>query len=178
MRYNVAQLLMGPTGGRRQYDLNDEIRNLDQDLEPVRPLVGSITLMRTSRGILATGKLHTTLQTTCRRCLEPCLIDIELDLEEEFYPSTSLEVPLDKVPEEEQDEALLLDNRHILDLSEVIRQALWLAGPEAGLCQPDCAGLCLECGGNRNLGECECEQTPIDSRWAALESLASNESDS
>lgn len=178
MRYNVAQLLMGPTGGCRQYDLNDEIGNLDQELEPVRPLVGSIILMRTSRGILATGKLYTAFRTTCRRCLEPCQIDIELDLEEEFYPGASLEVPLDKMPEEEKDEALLLDNRHILDLSEVIRQALWLAGPEEGLCQPDCMGLCLECGGNRNLGECECEQTPIDPRWAALQSLASNESDS
>lgn len=175
MRYNVAQLLKGPTGGRRQYDLDEEIGNLDPDLVAVRRLVGSVTLTRTSQGILVTGRLRTALRGECLRCLESCDVEVELDLEEEFYPVVYMDnVPLDRVPKEDRDEALRIDEHHILDLSEVVRQGLWLALPEKILCRPDCAGLCPRCGGNRNLGECRCEQEPVDARWAALQALLSD----
>jgi uncharacterized protein len=123
--------------------------------------------------------LHTELEVVCRRCLEPGKVEVELNLEEEFHPVMPIgEVPLDDVPDEDNDEALLIDEHHILDLSEVIRQGLWLAVPMETLCQPDCAGLCPHCGGNRNLGECKCDEAPIDPRWTALQALLSNESDS
>jgi uncharacterized protein len=179
MQYNVAQLLKGPTGGFRRYDLNEEIDSLDQDLEPVCPLRGTITLMRTSQGILATGRLRTILRMTCRRCLEFTDVKVELNLQEEFHPKVRIsEAPLDDVPEEDYDEALLIDEHHLLDLREVIRQGLWLAAPMEVLCRPDCAGLCPRCGGNRNLGECHCDEAAVDPRWVALQRLLPSESDS
>jgi uncharacterized protein len=179
MRYNVAQLLKGPIGRRRQYDLHEEIGNLDPDLDPTAPLVGSILLTRTNQGVLVTGELQTTLRGTCRRCLEPCDLAVELELEELFYPVAPMgEAPRDSVPDEAEDEALWIDEHHILDLSEVIRQGLWLAEPEQALCRVDCAGLCPRCGGNRDLGECHCEEAPTDPRWAALQTLIVNEPDS
>jgi uncharacterized protein len=178
MRYNVAQLIKGPTGAQRRFDLSEEIRDLEQDLEPLSPLVGSIALMRTSQGILVTGKLRTTLRMTCRRCLEPADVDVELDLEEEFYPVARIaNAPVDDVPDEEYDEALLIDEHHILDLREVLRQGLWLAAPSQVLCRPECAGLCPTCGGNHNLNECHCDVAILDPRWAALQTLLPDESD-
>jgi uncharacterized protein len=179
MRYNVAQLLMGPTGGCRKYDLNEEIRNLDPELRPLRPLTGSVTLMRTTQGILATGTLATVIEGTCHRCLEPASVEVQFELEEEFHPTNPIAgAPVDKVPEEEQDTALLIDERHNLDLSEVVRQGLWLAMPMEMLCRPDCAGLCPRCGGNRSLGECQCEGAAVDPRWAILGTLLRDEADS
>lgn len=179
MRYNVAQLLKGSTGARRRYEFEEEIRDLDPDLEPLSPLVGWVSLMRTSQGILVTGLLRATLRMTCPRCLELADIEVVLDLEEEFHPVVHLkDVPLDDVAEEEQDEALLIDDHHILDLREVVRQGLWLAVPMEALCRPDCAGLCPHCGGNRNLGECQCVETNLDPRWAALQVLLSSDTDS
>jgi uncharacterized protein len=179
MRYNVAQLLKGPTGAVRRYELKEEIDNLDPDLKPLRPLVGRVTLMRTTQGVLATGRMRTTLEGTCKRCLEPCAVRVDLSLEEEFYPVVHIaEAPVDDTPEEDRDEALRIDERHNLDLSEVVRQGLWLVMPMEALCRPDCLGLCPRCGGNRNLGECQCEQTPIDPRWAALQALVVSDSDS
>jgi uncharacterized protein len=178
MRYNVAQLIKGPTGAIRQYDLREEIGHLDPALEPLRQLKGSVTLMRTSQGILVTGRLRTRLRTACRRCLEPYDAEVEFTLEEEFLPVVRISsAPVDSVPMEERDEALMIDSDHMLDLSEVIRQELWLALPTQGLCRPDCAGLCPRCGGNRNLGECHCDETPVDPRWATLQALLSNEPD-
>jgi uncharacterized protein len=178
MRYNVAQLIKGPTGAFRQDDLEADIRDLDDELQPVCPLVGSVTLLRTSQGILVTGKLHTRLRTECRRCLEPCDVDVELELVEEFYPTVRIaDAPVDPVPDIDRDEALQIDEHHILDLSEVVRQALWLAAPMEALCRPDCAGICPNCGGNRNLGECRCEEAPVDPRWVALQALITNKPD-
>jgi uncharacterized protein len=179
MRYNVAQLLKGQTGAQRRYDLSEEIGHLDPELEPVEPLVGSLVLMRTSQGVLATGRFHTSLRAECRRCLEPCTVDAEFDLEEEFYPVVLIgEVPVDDVPKEERDEALSIDENHILDLSEVMRQALWLATPRETLCRSDCSGLCPDCGENRNLRSCTCNQVPVDPRWATLQELLPAQSDS
>lgn len=179
MRYNVAQLLKGPTGACRKYKVNEEIDHLDAELKPLRPLVGSVTLMRTSQGILVTGRLRTRLEAACRRCLELCEVTVQIDLEEEYHPVTRIaDAPLDEVPDEERDDALLIDERHNLDLREVIRQGLWLAMPMEALCRPDCAGLCPRCGGNRNLGECSCDEAAIDPRWAALQAFLVNEQDS
>jgi uncharacterized protein len=176
MRYNVAQLMRGPVGGRRQYLLEESIQDLDEDLQPVRPLVGKITLTRTTQGVLVEGSLRTTLRTTCRRCLEPCEVKVRCALEEEFHPVVQIpEHPLDEVPEEQQDEALQIDAHHILDLTEVVRQTLWLTAPMEGLCRPDCLGLCPVCGGNRNLGECACQEAEVDPRWAALQALLLSE---
>jgi uncharacterized protein len=179
MRYNVAQLLKGSTGARRQFELSEEIGDLDQDLELLKPLIGSIELMRTSQGILVTGKLRTRIRTVCRRCLESADVDVELDLEEEFHPVVHMgDAPIDEILDEDYDEALLIDEFHILDLREVIRQGLWLITPMEALCSPDCAGLCPTCGGNRNLGGCSCRETAIDPRWAALQALLPEKLDS
>jgi len=178
MRYNVAQLLKGPTGQRRQYELYEYIERIDPDLTPVAPLKGKIVLTRTSQGVLVTGRLRTKLEVECKRCLDPYVVDVVLNLEEEFYPTVLIgESPVDRIPKEEEDVALMIDAHHILDLSEVIRQGLWLAMPMDLLCRPDCAGLCPNCGGNRNLGECQCDQQAIDPRWAALQQLLLNEPD-
>lgn len=176
MRFNVAQLLKGPTGAERRYHLSEDIRHLDPDLHPIRPLEGVVTLMRTSQGILVTGELRTVLRRECDRCLEPCDVEVEFELEEEFRPTVMInEVPIDPTPEDERDDALTIDEHHELNLSEVIRQDLWLATPMETLCRPDCAGLCPQCGGNRNLGECHCVGPVLDARWAVLQMLLPDE---
>ena len=178
MRFNVAQLLKGPTGAQRRYHLSEEIRHLDPDLHPVHPLEGTVTLMRTSQGILVSGELRTVLRLECDRCLEPCDAEVEFELEEEFRPTIMInDVPIDPTPEEERDEALTIDEHHELDLTEVIRQALWLAAPMEALCRVDCAGLCSQCGGNRNLGECQCVGPVIDPRWAVLATFLESKSE-
>jgi uncharacterized protein len=179
MRYNVAQLLKGPIGGRRVYELNENVNRLDTELEFICPVTGSVTFTRTGQGILVVGGLRTVLRGACRRCLEPCDLVVEIDLEDEFHPVVPIgQGGAGKAPEEEDDEALWIDEHHVLDLSEVIRQELAMVDSSEALCRPDCAGLCPRCGGNRDLGECQCDETPVDPRWATLQILLSNESDS
>lgn len=178
MRFNVAQLLKGPTGACREYDLYSEIHHLDAELEPLGPLEGSVSLMRTIQGILVTGELSTRLRQECRRCLELCEVDAKIRVEEEYHPASRIGgMPIEPLPAEERDEALLIDDRHVLDLSEVVRQELILVTSAQAVCRTDCAGLCSRCGGNLNMGECRCDEVPIDPRWAALQTLLPHQTD-
>jgi len=42
-----------------------------------------------------------------------------------------------------------------IDLGEIFRDYLLLEIPMNYICRPDCKGICVECGQNLNLGECE-----------------------
>jgi uncharacterized protein len=179
MRYNVAQLLKGPIGARRQYTLRVEPTDLDAELRALSPLVGSITLTHTSRGVLVEGTIYTVLRAACRRCLADCEVEVQLELEEEFRPTVPVgDRPWEPVTEDDFDDALLLDAHHTLDLGEVIRQGLWVAAPMEALCRQDCLGICPECGENRNSDQCHCLEPAIDPRWASLQALIAEEPES
>ncbi|HVV87748.1 MAG TPA: DUF177 domain-containing protein [Kofleriaceae bacterium] len=58
----------------------------------------------------------------------------------------------------------------VVDLEPLVREQFILAVPFAPLCKEDCAGLCPQCGVDRNVETCACEK-PIDPRFAALQGL-------
>ncbi|HEX8637491.1 MAG TPA: DUF177 domain-containing protein, partial [Pyrinomonadaceae bacterium] len=64
----------------------------------------------------------------------------------------------------------VLDNNKI-DVAEIVREQILLNLPEPVYCRDDCKGLCPQCGANRNLIDCKCEEKEIDPRWAALKGL-------
>jgi uncharacterized protein len=93
---------------------------------------------------------------------------ITIEIEEEALPSIDIVtgVPLDTAAEPD---ALRLDEHHELDLGETVREAISLAEPIAPLCRPDCRGLCLVCGADRNEEPShEHPDDDIDPRLAAL----------
>ena len=64
-----------------------------------------------------------------------------------------------------------IDEHHILDLTEAVRQYALLALPMKPLCRQDCAGLCPTCGHNLNQGGCGCPPQGPDPRWSGLNKL-------
>jgi len=61
-----------------------------------------------------------------------------------------------------------------VDADEVIVTEFVLDMDEILLCKEDCAGLCIKCGANLNVGPCSCK-TEIDHRLAVLGQLLDNE---
>jgi uncharacterized protein len=170
MEFNTAQLLLASTGETRQYELDDDITGLDPELHPLGCLTGMVRFTKTDRKILVTGKLRVTLELECQRCLEPFAQEVGISLVEEFQPKNDVRTgaPLDG---EDVDSAVVIDERNILDLSEVVRQGLLLASSEFVVCRDDCKGLCAQCGHNLNESECDCLKHATDPRWMALDSL-------
>ena len=167
MRINVSQQLKSSIGSIRNYEVNEVVSIAGGD----SLVEGKVTLVRTDRGILARATLHTEVGVTCSRCLSLFDCPLTLNIEEEYFPitdvvsGTSLSLP-------EEPGCLTIDERHVLDLTEAIRQYALLAIPMKPLCREDCAGLCPTCGYNLNQGPCNCLPQQADPRRSKLNKLA------
>jgi uncharacterized protein len=168
MQINVAQLLKAPIGSTRDYEIKQVI---DITGDGASSLVqGRVRLMRTDRSILVKGTLDTGVELTCSRCLSPFNCSLTINIEEEYYPTTDVDTGAAiAVPDEPG--SFTIDENHVLDLTEAVRQYALLAIPMKPLCKEDCAGLCSYCGHNLNLGPCGCPPRGVDSRWSELNKL-------
>jgi uncharacterized protein len=171
MLYNVAQLLKEGVGASRRRTISGDLRDIDEINPGVTHVEGELLFVRTPRGILVTGNAHMSIRQICRRCLEPMVTDVEFEIEEEFIPAIDIDTGA-TLPITDEDEAeLIIDEHHMLDMSEVLRQYVIVAGTSPGLCRPDCEGLCAICGKNLNLEPCGCQRDVIDPRLSALAEL-------
>ena len=169
MQINVAQLLKEPTGSSRTIQVDDTVC-LDQNEElHVR---GNANLLRVPRGILARGTFTTERQLVCSRCLAPFGQTLVFQVEEEFSPTVDVASGL-PLPLPEDSNTFAIDEHHILDLTELIRQYSLLTTPMKPLCKPDCAGLCPQCGANLTQNPCHCTastETPFSLAFKKLKS--------
>lgn len=166
MLINVSQQLKEPIGSIRSYEVSEVV-----DIAGGGSLVqGELRLMRTDRGILAKGTLHTEVEVTCSRCLSLLSCPLTLDIEEEFFPAVDV-VTGAWLPVPDEPGCFTIDEHHTLDLTEAICQYALLAIPMKPLCDEDCAGLCPNCGHNLNHGPCDCPPQGMDPRWSELSKL-------
>ena len=168
LQFNVAQLLKQPTGTTRSCDVQADWPPMDDQLMVVEPLCGHVRLLRIGKGVLVTGELDTVLELACNRCLSDYRLAVQLELEEEFRPTIDILTGVWLEQEPDQDRANLIDEHHILDLTEVVRQEVWLNVPMSPACRPDCRGLCPTCGQNLNEGSCACQPDVMEARWLSL----------
>ena len=153
MQLNVLQELRYNLGSVTTYDVTEpSVRLEDSELTDVS---GTLTLLRTDRGLLATLKVEASASERCARCLVKAVCPVDMEFEEEFIaavdPNTGARVRLSQ-----DEEAFLIGPDFILDLREPIRQYGLMAEPVKPLCRSDCAGLCPTCGSNLNEETCEC----------------------
>ncbi|WP_282779425.1 MULTISPECIES: DUF177 domain-containing protein [unclassified Nocardia] len=125
-----------------------------------------LTLQAVSEGVLVTGTVSAPIEGECSRCLEPFTDAIELRLTELFaYPDSATE----QTTEEDEIHRLVDD---LIDLEPVVIDAVGLELPLQPLCEPDCPGLCPECGVRMAIAGSEHGHEILDPRWAKLASLA------
>ena len=159
LQLNVGHILEDSVGTTRGVSF-DEARVTAEDVE-LSTLHGTLDLTRTAQGILVQGRLEASTHGECVRCLSAAAVDVGLDLAEHFvHPPT----------EAKEDEHSVSEGG-IIDLTPVLREDAILAMPMHMLCQPDCRGLCSQCGQNLNEAECECDHSTIDPRLSTLKAL-------
>lgn len=168
MQINVSQLLKASIGTTRDYKMS-EIIDIAGDGNN-HSIQGEVSLLRTHRGILARCKAKTETSLTCSRCLSSFSFPLSLDIEDEYIPVIDI-VSGAPLPPPEEPDTFTIDENHILDLSEAIRQYALLNTPMKPLCHKNCAGLCPDCGHNLNLGPCNCRTPKADPRWSELTRL-------
>ncbi len=163
MQINVAQQIKASIGTIGNYEVNEIV-----DIAGGGHLTqGKVRLIRTNRGLLVKGTLHTEVEVTCSRCLNSFSYPLTLNIEEEYFPTTDVATgTLLSVPDEPG--GFTIDEHHILDLTEAISQYALLAGPMKPLCREDCAGLCPGCGHDLNQEPCGCPPQEVELRVSEL----------
>ena len=165
MLFNVSGLIQEGIGAVRQYEVEDTLVTEGRGPERV---YGNVEFVRTT-GVLVRAHLKLEERETCSRCAAPLTEALSIEFEEEFQQVVDAAGRL--VEERPDPDAFLIDDRHMLDLTEAVRQYREASAEIAPLCRPDCKGLCPVCGGDLNLEACGCEDAVIDVRWAGLASL-------
>ena len=149
MQMNVSQLLQEPIGATRRQQMDEAVDVI---------------------GDGAKYPVHGEVELSCSRCDARYRQPLHLEFEEEFVPTIDIHTGVTLEPPEAG--VFTIDDHHILDVSEAIRQYALTAIPLKALCSATCAGLCPTCGKNLNEGPCECPAEPTDPRWAKLRGLS------
>lgn len=168
-RFSVSQLLQEPTGATRHHALDDAQLTVDETLR-MRPVLGTVRLTRTPKGVLADVQARGNIEMECGRCLTTFAQPMELDFSEEYYQTVNVTTGV-RLPKPDEEDAFLIDETHKLDLADAMREYALLNVPPAPRCRKDCQGLCAQCGQNLNEGPCACEPEVTDERLAALSKL-------
>jgi len=125
-------------------------------------LKARIDVSRPSNGYAFRLRFPVHIEGPCMRCLDPALVETEVDAREVDQSDTD---------DEELRSPYVIDDQ--LDLGRWAHDAAVLAIPSRILCRPDCAGLCPVCG--ESLNDTDSADHEHDSggdpRWAKLKNL-------
>ncbi|MBI2861953.1 MAG: DUF177 domain-containing protein [Chloroflexi bacterium] len=169
MRFHVAQLLAEPTGSSRSYSVRETVDEIAHEVPIVGAVEGQVVLIRTSKGILVSGRLTMTVELSCSRCLTECQTRLPCIFDEEYLATVDI-LTGTRLPPAADPSVFTIAENHILDITEAVRQCALTELPMKPLCREDCLGLCPSCGQNRNLTSCSCGKE-LDARWARLRDL-------
>ncbi len=163
MLINVSALMQENIGARRAYGftgetVNDAAINCDAEL------------MRTDAGILVSASCVSERDETCSLCLKRYRETQEFSFAEEYFPVIDITTGK-RLPPRDSSEDLSISQQHLLDVGDAVRQYLILHELQNPVCAPNCAGLCPQCGADRNTVSCTCPSEPARSEWAALREI-------
>jgi uncharacterized protein len=131
---------------------DDQILGLDA------PLHVTVKVSKAVDKFLVKGALRGSMRIRCDRCLEP----FHREIRSQFQ--VYLVVHKERADQEEielLDEDMEVDfiKGDTIDLSDIVREQIYLTLPIRSICSESCRGLCSGCGANLNEGPCLCRNT-------------------
>jgi DUF177 domain-containing protein len=158
-RINVGFIIHEETGYSHEIPFELDKIKLD-DLE-LQDLTGKVMIGRTPQGLIVQGKFSADTKLECVRCLREFNFSLNWDITD-LYAFNKKSVS--------ESELLVPDDAHI-DLAPLIREYALLEIPISPLHDPNCKGLCPECGQDLNIRDCGHRPQEDDSPFAKLKDL-------
>jgi uncharacterized protein len=143
----------------------------ESDFDVVAPVTLAFDIYKDKQQFRLVGRVQTTLELACSRCLEPfpLPVDAAFDLRYQPHAENTAGEPEQEIEEDDLTTAFYQNDE--IDLGQLMREQFYLALPMKPLCRDDCRGLCPICGTNLNRSPCECKRDWDDPRFAALKAL-------
>ncbi|QDO90404.1 DUF177 domain-containing protein [Ornithinimicrobium ciconiae] len=140
-------------------------------IKPGDPVDLDLRMESVMEGVLATGSVRASATGVCVRCLDDLDLPVDVTFQELFVYRERAAHHHQVAPEQdEQDDVHELED-DLMDLEELVRDAVVTALPFQPVCRDDCPGLCPECGA-RLEDDPDHHHDVIDPRWSALADLA------
>lgn len=174
MRVELASLER--QGGKFGHDYQpDELELNEERVTLVAPPRIAGRIQQSDSRVTVKGEVSAELQLECDRCLKSLSIPVASTFEvgyvtPDIYRAGQAAELLD------EDLSLSVFDGEVMDIDELVREQLLLVLPAQVLCREECKGLCPECGGDKNLADCKCQEIEIDPRWAGLKEIVDRES--
>lgn len=163
--------LEGQPQQRLLYSFKESLEGLDA----VKPVVGDLTLSLGPWGVRVSGRVQTLLKLTCDRCLRPYFQSLNVEIDERLvYKSKDAQVPREReLSRDDFVEPIPEDG--VLDISDIVYQAVTLAAPTYCLCGAECPGPPTAEESGKSLGQDKPERPAEDPRWKNLKTLFPSE---
>ena len=158
-RINVGFIIHEEAGYSHEIPFEFEKVKLE-DLE-LQNFIGTVTIGRTPQGLIIQGHFSADTNLECVRCLKEFTDSLDWEITE-LYAFTKKSLS--------ESELLVPDDAQI-DLAPLIREYALLEIPIKALHDPECKGLCIECGQDLNLKDCGHSQDSDDTPFATLKDL-------
>lgn len=159
----------------RPFEFNiapDELNLEDPTLRLTGEIRATGQILKRIAQVDLNGSITAPADVDCARCLEPVSQVLTIDFAVNFVTQENFASDQEREVSAEDLDTDVLDSERI-DLKTLVREQILLNLPEQVFCTPDCKGLCLKCGANRNLIDCKCDLSETDPRWAALKDFRS-----
>ena len=158
-RINVGFIIHEEVG--YSHEIPFEIEKIKLDDLVLKNLVGKVDIGRTPQGLVVQGSFEADTMLECVRCLKEFTYPLDWEFTELFaFTKKSVSESELLVPEDAQ-----------LDLAPLIREYALLEIPIKPLHDPECKGLCIECGQDLNISDCGHSQDRDDSPFAKIKDL-------
>ena len=142
----------------------------EEDFRVAAPVSLTFDIFKDKQQFRLVGRVETTLELPCSRCLEPFTLPVEQTFDLRYQPHAVNAGEGEREIEEDDLTTAFYEDDEI-DLGQLMREQFFLALPMKPLCADDCKGLCPMCGTNLNRGACGCKRGWDDPRMAALREL-------
>ena len=169
MRIELVNLEHGRSDFAHVYQ-PEELGSLDERVSLVEPATVNGGVRLAGADVFVNGHIETRAQVECDRCLKNVELPVSADFVLQYITGSEYESSGTAELTEEAMSVAVFDGE-VLDVDEIVKEQILLAVPTRMLCQPDCKGLCPDCGINKNTGDCACGTDEVDPRWAALKNL-------
>jgi uncharacterized protein len=142
-----------------------------EEFRLVQPVHLVIEARKDAKKIRLVGRVQTTLDCDCSRCLEAFSVPVDAAIDMLYLPASEREEQAGEQEVNQADAGVSYYDNDVIDLGELVREQFYLVLPMKPLCREDCQGLCPVCGVNRNRETCTCETSWTDPRLDVLKKL-------
>lgn len=158
-RINVGFIVHEEIGYTHEFRFDVEKAALD-DLE-LQNVIGAVQVGRTQQGLVVQGDFSGEITLQCVRCLRDFSHHVEWEFTELYAFNTN----------SVSESGLILPESAQIDLAPLLREYALLEVPISPIHDPDCKGLCVECGQDLNVKDCGHNQPTDDSPFSILKNL-------